>query len=242
MEPSRHVLLPDFDAGRVCLLPASCPGVVLGWLVPFACGADLWWMGGVDGRCMGQVMEDPVSTVDGFTYDRALIESWLLLHDTSPCSGAVLSSKQLVPNSVLKAAIQEYADITREKARIEEAKRQLLEHQHFVLRRENALHQVMQAQRTLQIAQARQEAETCALLQLGGGPAAAAGSEGASAQTEHERMLAAEGRRRAEEEKEKERRREEQRMQELLAAEEEERKREYERQERELKLQVCIVL
>lgn len=183
-----------------------------------------------------------MSTVDGFTYDRALIESWLLLHDTSPCSGAVLSSKALVPNSVLKAAIQEYADISREKARIEEAKRQLLEHQHFVLRRENALHQVMQAQRTLQIAQARQEAESCALLQLGGGSAAAAGCEGASAQTEHERMLAAEGRRRAEEEKEKERQREEQRMQELLAAEEEERKKEYERQERELKLQVGIVL
>ena len=154
-----------------------------------------------------------------------------------------MSSKKLVPNSVLKTAIHEYAEITREKARIEEAKRQLLEHQHFVLRRENALHQVMQSQRTLQIAQARQEAETCALLLLDQKQVGAAvGREDASAQTEHERMLAAEGRRRAEEEKEKERHREEQKMQELLAADEEERKREYERQERELKLQVGVML
>jgi len=176
-------------------------------------------------------------------YERPLIESWLQQHDTSPCSGAVLSSKALVPNVVLKAAIEEYGHITQEKARIEEAKRQLLEHQHFVLRRENELRQVMQAQRTLQIAQARQEAETCALLHLdqnhGDGLAMAAASGGA---TSHEQRLAAEGRRRAEEEKEKETQREEQRIHELLAAEEEQRKKEYERQERELKLQVRFVI
>lgn len=167
-------------------------------------------------------------------YERPLIESWLEQHDTSPCSGAVLSSKALVPNSVLKAAIEEYGQITQEKARIEEAKRQLLEHQRFVLRRENELRQVMQAQRTLQIAQARQEADRLQLDVNHGGELVVAASGGAA--QSHEQMLAAEGRRRAEAEKEKET--QQQRIHELLAAEEEERKREYERQERELKLQV----
>jgi hypothetical protein len=78
----------------------------------------------------------------------------------------------------------------------------------------------MQAQRTLQIAQARQEAEIFAQRDSGRGAHALP--------AERERMLAEEGRRRAEE----------MRMEEQRAAEEEERKREYARQEQELEIQM----
>jgi hypothetical protein len=59
-----------------------------------------------------QVMLDPVQTVDGFTYERQLIEEWLGQHDSSPSSGAPLTCKTLTPNIALKAAIQEWEDIT----------------------------------------------------------------------------------------------------------------------------------
>jgi hypothetical protein len=32
-------------------------------------------------------MEDPVSTLDGHTYERASIEEWLRANDTSPSTG-----------------------------------------------------------------------------------------------------------------------------------------------------------
>jgi fatty acid-binding protein DegV len=51
--------------------------------------------------------------------------------------------------------------VRQEKAAIEDMKRHLLERQHLVFRREHMLHSVMHAQRTLQIAQARQEAQRC---------------------------------------------------------------------------------
>ena len=34
-------------------------------------------------------MLEPVSTVDGHTYDRKAIEEWLERHDTSPVTGAL---------------------------------------------------------------------------------------------------------------------------------------------------------
>ena len=36
------------------------------------------------------MMFDPVSTVDGQTYDRATITEWLASHNTSPLTGAQL--------------------------------------------------------------------------------------------------------------------------------------------------------
>ena len=54
------------------------------------------------------IMNDPVICADGFTYDRQSIELWLSTHDTSPMSNAVLSSKTLLPNMLLKELIDEY--------------------------------------------------------------------------------------------------------------------------------------
>ena len=55
------------------------------------------------------LMDDPVSTCDGQSYERAEIERWLASHDTSPATGLTLQSKHLVPNLGLKKAIEEFA-------------------------------------------------------------------------------------------------------------------------------------
>lgn len=62
------------------------------------------------------VMEDPVTTMDGHTYERTEIASWLEANDVSPVTGAPLVDKTLIPNHNLKKAIAEYAaDPTRSK-------------------------------------------------------------------------------------------------------------------------------
>ena len=53
-------------------------------------------------------MKDPVSTMDGFTYERTAITKWFEDHDTSPLTGLHLQSKSLIPNIALRCAIQEY--------------------------------------------------------------------------------------------------------------------------------------
>ena len=57
------------------------------------------------------VMRDPVITCDGQTYEREEIEEWLADHDTSPATGARLSTKQLTPNLALRAAIEEWREM-----------------------------------------------------------------------------------------------------------------------------------
>ena len=52
------------------------------------------------------VMEDPVMTADGHTYERAAIEQWLASHNTSPLTGLPLSTHELVPNEQLARQIQ----------------------------------------------------------------------------------------------------------------------------------------
>jgi hypothetical protein len=56
------------------------------------------------------IMRDPVSSADGHTYERALIEHWIRHHDTSPKTGAVLRDKKLSPNLALRQAIQEWEE------------------------------------------------------------------------------------------------------------------------------------
>ena len=53
-------------------------------------------------------MTDPVTCMDGHTYERKGIERWLEDHDTSPLTGAKLPSKMLIPNHSLRHAIEEY--------------------------------------------------------------------------------------------------------------------------------------
>ena len=53
-----------------------------------------------------EVMTDPVSTLDGFTYERAAITEWLRTNDTSPFTGAKLESKMLIPNLTVRCLLQ----------------------------------------------------------------------------------------------------------------------------------------
>ena len=56
------------------------------------------------------IMKNPVSTVDNFTYEKEAIERWLTNHDTSPLTGLPLQSKVLAPNNTIYQQIQEFLD------------------------------------------------------------------------------------------------------------------------------------
>ena len=55
-----------------------------------------------------EIMTDPVTTLDGFTYERAAITEWLRTKDTSPKTGATLESKALIPNYSLRSIIRAF--------------------------------------------------------------------------------------------------------------------------------------
>jgi len=55
-----------------------------------------------------EIMRDPVTTVDGQTYERKAIEQWFATKQTSPATGARLESKTLTPNYALRSIIQEF--------------------------------------------------------------------------------------------------------------------------------------
>jgi hypothetical protein len=54
------------------------------------------------------VMQDPVVTADGFSYERSAIEEWFRKHDTSPCTNNVLFNRSLIPNLTLRNHIREF--------------------------------------------------------------------------------------------------------------------------------------
>jgi len=53
-----------------------------------------------------EIMTDPVCTADGFTYERTAITEWLRTNDTSPSTGAKLTSKSLIPNITVRCLLQ----------------------------------------------------------------------------------------------------------------------------------------
>ena len=55
-------------------------------------------------------MTDPVTCMDGHTYERSGIERWLTDHDTSPLTGVKLPAMLLIPNHSLRNAIEEYRE------------------------------------------------------------------------------------------------------------------------------------
>ena len=63
-----------------------------------------------------EMMEDPVMTADGHTYERSAITNWLTTNHTSPLTNEVLKHKGLVPNISLRYVIQEWKDKQRKKA------------------------------------------------------------------------------------------------------------------------------
>ena len=57
-----------------------------------------------------EIMTDPVSTLDGFIYERAAITEWLRTKDTSPKTGATLESKALIPIHSLRSVTRRFVE------------------------------------------------------------------------------------------------------------------------------------
>ena len=57
-----------------------------------------------------EIMTDPVTTLDGFTYEREAITEWLRTKDTSPKTGAKLESKVLIPIHSLRSMIRNFTE------------------------------------------------------------------------------------------------------------------------------------
>ena len=56
----------------------------------------------------GEIMEDPVITPSGITYDKKSIEQWLQKKAIDPLSKKPLKKEELIPNRALKESIIEY--------------------------------------------------------------------------------------------------------------------------------------
>ncbi|XP_047945116.1 U-box domain-containing protein 34 isoform X1 [Salvia hispanica] len=55
-----------------------------------------------------ETMENPFIAADGFSYEHYAIEAWLDRHDVSPVTKQKLEHKMLIPNHMLRSAIQEW--------------------------------------------------------------------------------------------------------------------------------------
>ena len=56
--------------------------------------------------CLQVVMVKPVIAADGHAYERAALEEWLLQHVTSPVTGDFLAHMRIVPNVLIRSAIE----------------------------------------------------------------------------------------------------------------------------------------
>lgn len=57
-----------------------------------------------------EIMADPVIASDGFVYERAAIEQWLLRHKSSPSTNKPLDSATLIPCHPLRSMILEFLE------------------------------------------------------------------------------------------------------------------------------------
>ena len=57
-----------------------------------------------------ELMEDPVVTADGHTFERKEVAAWLGRRNISPLTGEPLPHTGLVPNVVLRGLIQEFRE------------------------------------------------------------------------------------------------------------------------------------
>jgi ubiquitin-protein ligase len=55
-----------------------------------------------------ELMQDPVISADGHSYERSAIEGWLATHDTSPKTNEQLDHTELVPNHNLRQALDNF--------------------------------------------------------------------------------------------------------------------------------------
>ena len=56
------------------------------------------------------MMEDPVITPYGTTYEKIAILNWIFLHKNDYLTRKPLTEDMLVPNYILKSAIKEYKE------------------------------------------------------------------------------------------------------------------------------------
>lgn len=54
------------------------------------------------------LLEDPVCTADGHSFERGAIEHWLMQHNTSPLTGLPLANKSLTPNYALRWLLDQW--------------------------------------------------------------------------------------------------------------------------------------
>ena len=57
-----------------------------------------------------ELMEDPVTTLAGNTYEKVHIMAWFRTHQTDPLTNAKLSSKRVVPNNLLRSQIHAWME------------------------------------------------------------------------------------------------------------------------------------
>jgi len=58
-----------------------------------------------------ELMQDPVFTTDGHTYERNAITNWFRTKNTSPVTGLPLPTKSIRPNYALRLAVQHYLEV-----------------------------------------------------------------------------------------------------------------------------------
>ncbi len=58
------------------------------------------------------IMVDPVTLSDGFTYEHNYVIQWLKNKNTSPQTGAILKNRNIIPNITLKKIIDDFLDET----------------------------------------------------------------------------------------------------------------------------------
>jgi hypothetical protein len=56
------------------------------------------------------IMDDPVFTADGHTYERTAIALWLTKEDTSPLTGATLKTTELISNFTVRSLIRAFKE------------------------------------------------------------------------------------------------------------------------------------
>lgn len=59
----------------------------------------------------GEIFFEPVMTEDGQTYEKSAIEEWLKFNNKSPLTGAILSTKNLIQNFVMKKLINSFYEM-----------------------------------------------------------------------------------------------------------------------------------
>ena len=92
---------PPVSLSPVSAPPASKETEMSAYLEHFICPISL------------EVMEDPVITADGSSYERASIEVWFKKTDRDPLTNEIVTSKVLIPNKTLKSAIQATRELQR---------------------------------------------------------------------------------------------------------------------------------